>query len=126
MNIDSILGGAIIMAGAAASAVTGGASAGGGETVITGDSYSSVQVTNVINAGSEGGTSHTVIETSIDGEVHTETKDESFASGEDIVVEVFAHASSTSGTSTDAESRTNFVMQVISQLLHTFFGMFFK
>lgn len=101
---DAFVGNILKEMTAAASATTGGMS-GGGETVVTGDSSASVQVTNVIHATGDGGTSHTVIEKTINGvqEVAEETKD--FAPGEPVVVEtrVEAHAE---GQTPDAATET--------------------
>jgi len=90
MNADTLIGGMMLVTGAA-SAVTGGA-ATGGETVVTGDSSASVQVTNVINADNNGGTAHTIIEKTINGvkEVTEETKN--FAPGEPVEVTATAEA----------------------------------
>ena len=98
MNVDTLIGGMMIVTGAA-SAVTGGAAAGGGETVVTGDSSASVQITNVINANDEGGNAHTIIEKTINGvtTITEETKD--FAPGEPIEVNASAEAR-TEGSST--------------------------
>lgn len=87
---------------ASATSMTGGVHAGPGQTITTGDAYSSVQVTNVINAGSSGGTSKTVIKTNTNGVEHTEEKEDSIpASG---IIEIHV---ATSSTSQGATSRTN-------------------
>jgi len=90
---DAIIGGMLMVSGAA-SAMTGGVTAGEGQTVVTGDSSASVQVTNVINADNDGGTSHTIVEKTINGvkTVTEETKE--FLPGEPINVEVHAEAKS--------------------------------
>lgn len=129
MDIGSIITGAVLTATGAASVATGGVNAGPGETVVTGDSYSSVQVVNVINADGSGGTSHTEITTNVDGEVKTETKDQTFAPGEDVVVVTEAHAESgaaSSSSDTSGSDRTSVVLEFISRLLHSVFGIFFR
>ena len=104
----------------AANAMTGGASAGPGETVVTGDSSASVQVTNVINADSEGGTSHTIIEKTVNGvrEVIEETKE--FAPGEPVEVNVSAEAhsggSSTTQTSVEVGAEATLEGEVVTSL----------
>jgi len=103
---DAIVSGMIMVTGAA-SALTGGAAASGGETVVTGDSSASVQVTNVINANNDGGTTHTIVEKTINGvkEVTEETKN--FAPGEPVEVNVTAEARAEgSGAATDSEITT--------------------
>jgi pentose-5-phosphate-3-epimerase len=87
-----------------------------------------VQVVNVINADENGGTSHTEITTNIDGEVKTETKDQIFAPGEEIVVTAAAHATSgvASSSVTTASTRASIILEFISQLLHSVFGIFFR
>lgn len=91
----------------AANASTGGVHTSGGTTV-TGDSSASVQVTNVINAGNEGGTSHTVIEKTVDGVTTVTEETKNFAPGERVQVNVTAeaHSSGTSETGTTSESAT--------------------
>lgn len=76
---------------AAANSSTGGSSSYS-ETVVTGNSSASVQVTNVINADNNGGTSHTIIEKTVNGvkEVVEETKH--FDPGEPVIVETTAEA----------------------------------
>ncbi|MDZ4226352.1 MAG: hypothetical protein U1C66_02590 [Patescibacteria group bacterium] len=102
---DAIIGGMMMITGAA-SAVTGGAGAAGGETVVTGDSSASVQVSNVINADNDGGTSHTIIEKTVNGvkEVTEETKE--FAPGEPVIVEVGVEANSQTTVDAEAEATT--------------------
>ena len=77
---------------AEAAAMSGGVSAGTGETVVTGDSSASVQVTNVINADNSGGTSHTIIEKSVDGVVTREEETKELAPGEPVEVDVSVQA----------------------------------
>ena len=97
-----------MMVGAAASAVTGGASVSGGETVVTGDSSASVQVTNTINSDNAGGTSHTIIEKTVNGVTTREEETKDFAPGEPVVVDVSAEARAggSSTSQTDATSQT--------------------
>ncbi len=92
MDISSFVSGLIMMATSAS--MTGGVSAGAGETIRTGDSYSSVKVENVINTGSSGGTSKTIIKTNVDGVEHTEVREESFPTSSIIKVIVATSSSS--------------------------------
>lgn len=79
---------------ATSASMTGGVSAGANETVVTGDSYSSVKVENVINGGSSGGTSKTIIKTNVDGVEHTEVREENFPTSSVIKVIVATSSSS--------------------------------
>jgi len=135
------------MTAGAAAAATGGMVAGEGQAVVTGDSSASVQVTNVINAGDSGGTSHTEVIKTVDGKTTKEVKDETFAPGEPVVVETVVEAvsgesySQNSSTTerTDSENVTedttyassttiaehaNNVLNFISHLFHSLFGIF--
>jgi len=94
------------MAGAAASAVTGGVGATGGETVVTGDSSASVQVTNVINADNDGGTSHTIIEKTVDGVKKVTEETKNFAPGEPVEVNVTVEANSGGKSTTNTSLQT--------------------
>lgn len=91
MSIDSFVTG-VVMTATAATAATGGMVAGENQVVVTGDSEASVHITNVINAGDEGGTSHTEIIKTVDGNTTTEVKDKTFAPGEPIEVHTTAEA----------------------------------
>ncbi len=93
-----------MMAASAASAVSGGAAAGSGETVVTGDSSASVQVTNVIYSNSEGGTSQTIIEKTVDGVTTREEETKEYAPGEPIEVDVSVEAMSGGETVTQTTS----------------------
>ena len=137
MDIGSLFTGIVLTVTGAASAVTGGVTAGPGENIVTGDSSASVQVTNVINADNDGGTSHTEIIKSVDGKTTTEVIDKDFAPGEPVVVEqiveAISGAASTSvvtntkaTTTTGVAARANLVFQFISQLFHSLFGIFFR
>lgn len=77
------------------SASSGGVSAGAGEHTVTDSSYSSVQITNTIKSGDNGGTSKTVIETTQNGTTTREEKTTDIAPHEG--VEVTASASARSG-----------------------------
>ncbi len=99
-----------VMLEAEAAAHSGGASPGSGQTVVTGDSSASVQVTNVINANNSGGTSHTIIEKSVDGVVTREEEIKEFAPGEPVEVETSVQAISGgegAPASASGESDTN-------------------
>ena len=85
---EMIVGGMLV----GASAVTGGASAGAGETVSTGDSSARVEVTNVINANNDGGTSHTIVEKTVNGVREVTEEIKKFAPGEPVEVEVNVEA----------------------------------
>ena len=137
MDIGSLFTGIVLTVTGAASAVTGGVTAGPGENIVTGDSSASVQVTNVINADNDGGTSHTEIIKSVDGKTTTEVIDKDFAPGEPVVVEQIAEAVSGAAstsvvtntkatTTTGVAARANLVFQFISQLFHSLFGIFFR
>lgn len=89
-----------------ATAVTGGASAGSNQTVVTGDSSASVQVTNVINGDSEGGSSHTIIEKTVNGITTREEETKEYEPGEAIKVNVSAEAKSGGQQTTNTESAT--------------------
>ncbi len=95
----------------AASALTGGVSAEAGETVVTGDSSASVQVTNVINSNDEGGSAHTIVEKTING-VKTITEEiKEFKPGEPVIVETEVKAESRGGVvSSEAEIETDITL----------------
>ncbi len=136
----------------AATAATGGMTAGEGQVVVTGDSSASVQVTNVINADGEGGTSHTEIIKTVDGNTTKEVVDKTYAPGEPVITDTRVTATSgnstTTGTTgegtTTVEVATNATAEVsslvpvskiaegasnvltyISQLFHSVIGIFF-
>lgn len=94
-TIDTLIHEVVTESSAAAQATSGGVSAGSGQTIVTGDSSASVQVVNVVQSSSDGGTSHTVIEKTVDGVTTREEETKNFAPGEPVVVEVEAHADST-------------------------------
>jgi hypothetical protein len=147
MSIDSFVTGVMLTAGAAATAATGGMVAGENQTVVTGDSSASVQVTNVINAGDSSSTAHTEIIKTVDGKTTNEVVDKTYAPGEPVVVEtvveavsgksysqgssatahtdseMVAEAAVSTSTSTIAE-RANIVLGFLSQLFHSVFGIF--
>ena len=68
--------------------------------VSTGSSSASVNVTNVVTSGSEGGSVHTNVRTESNGVVREETIDKTFAPGESINVSV---ATSSPGSSLRAK-----------------------
>lgn len=101
MNIaDSIVNEVIVETSAAAS--SGGASASSGGTTVTGDSSASVNVTNVINGSNSGGTSHTIIEKTVDGVTTREEEVKHFAPGEPI--QTSTHVEAVSGGASSASS----------------------
>ncbi|MBP9710749.1 MAG: hypothetical protein KBD50_00570 [Candidatus Pacebacteria bacterium] len=145
MSIDSFVAGVVMTAGAAAAA-TGGMVAGEGQTIVTGDSSASVQVTSIVHAGDHEGTSHTEIIKTVDGNTTSEVVDKTYAPGEPIKVETvveavsgetYAHSSSTAHAETEiavdeeistsstkiAEHAKN-VLEFFSQLFHSVFGIF--
>ena len=89
----------------AATAVSGGAYAESGQTTVTGDSSASVQVTNVINGSTSGGTSHTIIEKTVDGVTTREEEIKNFEPGEPIRVETSVEA--VSGGKESVQTGTN-------------------
>lgn len=128
----------------AASASTGGVQTSGGTTV-TGDSSASVQITNVINAGNEGGTSHTIIEKTVDGVTTVTEETKNFEPGEPVEVNVTAeaHSGGTTETSTTSPSAaeagevsstpaevsggwsfTSYIMTAVSNLFEGFLSWF--
>lgn len=115
-SLSSFITGLIMTA--SATSMTGGVQATGGQTITTGDSYSSVQVENVINAGNGGGTSQTVIKTTVDGVEHTEVRNDSVpASG--TVINTVATSSSSKGSSSWARVDTHLSNEATSSVSST-------
>jgi hypothetical protein len=111
MTIESLVTGVVMTAGAAAAA-TGGMVAGENQTVVTGDSSASVQVTNVVNADGSGGSSYTEIIKTVDGNTTKEVKEETFAPGEPVVVKTVVEAAS-KGIGSQASSSDTTILQDI-------------
>lgn len=124
MSIDSFVTGVVMTAGAAAAA-TGGMVAGENQTVVTGDSSASVQVTNIVNADGNGGSSYTEIIKTVDGNTTKEVKEETYAPGEPVVVKTNVEAVSEAHSSgadinnariTDTSTTTEELLTVLPEV----------
>ncbi len=97
----------IITATAAVSSVTGGMVANPGDTIITGSSGASVQVTNVINSSSHSsGSSYTEVITSVDGQESREVRQHTLQPGESFH-EVIATSSYRDGSKSEVYVETS-------------------
>ena len=119
--LGNIGAGMVAMIIATATSMTGGITAGPGETAVTGDSYSSVQVTNVIKSNDSGGYSKTIIETNIDGKVETKTIEKKYEPGESIQEVIVATSSSGSSVIIDDAEVPRSVTEKVREFTHRLF-----
>jgi len=91
--ITSFVSGLVVTA--TATAMSGGVVAAPGQTVVTGDSYSSVRIENTINASDSGGSAQTVIHTNTNGVEYTEVYNEPVSTSGTVHSSVATSTSST-------------------------------